>query len=176
MHVIAAKAVAFGEALQPSFKDYQKQVITNAQTLAQALLEKGFHIVTGGTDNHLMLVDLARSSVGSGEVTGKEAERWLDSAGITVNKNTVPHEKRSPFVTSGIRLGTPALTTRGMGPTEMKLIAGWVLEIISTRGDEAVIDRVRDDVRELCAEFPVYVDEDACDDDSCSHEGHGDCC
>jgi glycine hydroxymethyltransferase len=176
MHVIAAKAVAFGEALQPSFKDYQKQVITNAQTLAQALLEKGFHIVTGGTDNHLMLVDLARSSVGSGEVTGKEAEGWLDSAGITVNKNTVPHEKRSPFVTSGIRLGTPALTTRGMGPTEMKLIAGWVLEIISTRGDEAVIDRVRDDVRELCAEFPVYVDEDACDDDSCSHEGHGDCC
>jgi glycine hydroxymethyltransferase len=156
MHVIAAKAVAFGEALQPSFKSYQQQVITNARAMAAALVELGYHLVTGGTDNHLMLVDLSRSKAGSGEITGKEAEAWLDLAGITVNKNTVPHEKRSPFVTSGIRIGTPALTTRGMKESEMRRIAGWIHDALDSRGDAAGLERIRNQVRELCRGFPVY--------------------
>ncbi len=173
MHVIAAKAVAFGEALQPSFTLYQKQVILNAQTLASALIEKGFHIVTGGTDNHLMLVDLSRSTVGAGEITGKDAETWLDQAGLTVNKNTVPHEKRSPFVTSGIRLGTPALTTRGMAETEMKQVAAWIAEVLESRGNETTIERVRHEVRELCDGFPVYSEDDGYDVDE---DSGGSCC
>ena len=169
MHIIAAKAVAFGEALQPQFKDYQRQVIANAQALSESLINLGFHIVTGGTDNHLMLVDLARSKVGDGELTGKDAEAWLDLAGLTVNKNTVPNEKRSPFITSGIRLGTPALTTRGMGEQEMKQIAAWIRDALESKGQEAKLEEIRGKVQELCEHFPVYSDDEACDPD-------GGCC
>lgn len=150
-HVIAAKAVAFQEALQPSFKEYQRQVVLNAAALAEALMAAGLHLVTGGTDNHLVLVDLSRL-----EVTGKDAEIALDRAGITVNKNTVPHEKRSPFVTSGVRIGTPALTTRGMRESEMKLIAGWIAEVIHHHQDQSKLVKLREQVRELCAAFPIY--------------------
>jgi len=154
MHVIAAKAVAFGEALQPEFKEYQKRVIENARTLANALMENGFKLVTGGTDNHLMLVDLTGSL--DGTVTGKEAEAWLDLAGITVNKNTVPNEKRSPFITSGIRIGTPAMTTRGLGSAEMKKIATWIKSVIESKGNEAVLTKIKSEVKTLCAGFPLY--------------------
>ena len=154
MHVIAAKAVAFGEALQPEFKEYQKRVIENAQTLAAELIANGFKLVTGGTDNHLMLIDLTGSLDGS--VTGKEAEAWLDLSGITVNKNTVPNEKRSPFITSGIRIGTPAMTTRGLGTTEMKLLAGWIKTVIESKGNEATLAKIKANVKELCSKFPLY--------------------
>jgi glycine hydroxymethyltransferase len=154
MHVIASKAVAFGEALQPSFIDYQKRVISNAQALAAALTEKGFRLVTGGTDNHLMLIDL--TSFGDGAVTGKEAEAWLDLAGMTVNKNTIPNEKRSPFITSGIRIGTPAMTTRGLGIPEMKRLAGWITQTLESRGDSDRLAKIRQEVTELCRQFPLY--------------------
>lgn len=150
-HVIAAKAVAFGEALQPDFKTYQQQVVKNAQALAQGLLDKGFELVTGGTDNHLLLLDLSNR-----EITGKDAEIVLDHAGITVNKNTVPNEKRSPFVTSGIRIGTPALTTRGMKESEMALIAGWISEVLNDSKNEALVKKIKAQVRELCLKFPIY--------------------
>jgi len=154
MHVIAAKAVAFGEALQPEFKEYQKQVIKNAQALASSLMELGFKLVTDGTDNHLMLVDLTGSL--DGTVTGKEAEAWLDLAGITVNKNTVPNEKRSPFITSGIRIGTPAMTTRGLGTGEMKTLATWIKQVIESKGNEATLTKIKGEVKTLCARFPLY--------------------
>jgi glycine hydroxymethyltransferase len=150
-HVIAAKAVAFGEALKPEFKTYSQQVVLNAKALAEALLEQGFDLVTGGTDNHLMLLDLSTR-----EITGKDAEIALDHAGITVNKNTVPNEKRSPFITSGVRIGTPALTTRGMKESEMKIIAGWIGEVLNHSTDEAVLKKIKDQVRELCLKFPIY--------------------
>ncbi|MGH7570554.1 MAG: serine hydroxymethyltransferase, partial [Gemmatimonadota bacterium] len=152
MHVIAAKAVAFKEALEPEFRDYARQIVANAKTLAATLVERGYHVVTGGTDSHLFLVDLRPS----GELTGKEAEAALGEAGITVNKNTVPGETRSPFVTSGIRVGTPALTTRGMGTAEMERIGGWMADILDAPTDAAVKSAVRESVRELCAEFPLY--------------------
>jgi glycine hydroxymethyltransferase len=154
MHVIAAKAVAFGEALTPDFKAYQEQVIRNAKTLAESLIHLGFRLVTHGTENHLMLIDLSQSH--SGEVTGKEAEAWLDLAGITVNKNTVPNEKRSPFVTSGIRVGTPAMTTRGLKEAEMKQIALWIRDAVQSKGDADTLSRIRASVKELCLRFPVY--------------------
>ncbi|MGE0616880.1 MAG: serine hydroxymethyltransferase [Bacteriovoracia bacterium] len=154
MHVIAAKAVSFGEALAPGFVEYQKSVVENARTLAEALLARGFKLVTGGTDNHLMLVDL--TTFGDGSISGKDAENWLDQAHITVNKNTVPNEKRSPFVTSGIRIGTPALSTRGMRTAEMKIIGGWIAEVIAAKGNEATITKVRGAVKELCGKFPLY--------------------
>jgi glycine hydroxymethyltransferase len=154
MHVIAAKAVAFHEALRPEFKNYQEQVIRNARALASALMENGFKLITNGTDNHLMLVDLAQSL--DGQTTGKDAEAWLDRAGITVNKNTVPNEKRSPFVTSGIRIGTPAMTSRGLKETEMKLLSGWIRAVIESKGDEAHLTHVRNQVLDLCRKFPVY--------------------
>jgi glycine hydroxymethyltransferase len=150
-HVIAAKAVAFKEALQPEFKTYAKKIVENAKVLAEGLMAEKFALVTGGTDNHLILLDLSAT-----EVTGKDAELALDHAGITVNKNTVPNEKRSPFVTSGIRIGTPALTTRGMGPAEMKKIAAWISLVIKNVKDEAVIKKVRAQVKELCQQFPIY--------------------
>ncbi len=150
-HVIAAKAVAFHEALQPDFKEYAKQVVANAKALAEGLLEAGFKLVTGGTDNHLVLLDLSETPI-----TGKDAEIALDKAGITVNKNTVPNEKRSPFVTSGIRLGTPALTTRGMKESEMKLIARWIAEAIEGKDDDAKLSRIKTQVYELCQSFPIY--------------------
>ncbi len=153
MHVIAAKAVAFLEALQPSFTDYSAQVIANARALGAGLAQRGYHLVSGGTDNHLILVDLRKSHE---ELTGKDAEHALESAGITVNKNTVPGETRSPFVTSGLRIGTPALTSRGMGTDEMEVIAGWIHQILEAPTDEAGIGRIRGEVRELCARFPLY--------------------
>jgi glycine hydroxymethyltransferase len=150
-HVIAAKAVAFKEALQPEFKVYAKKIVENAKALAEGLVAEKFQLVTGGTDNHLMLLDLSNT-----EVTGKDAEQALDRAGITVNKNTVPNEKRSPFVTSGIRIGTPALTTRGMGTSEMKKIAQWISQVVKNTKDETVINKVRAQVKELCTQFPMY--------------------
>ena len=151
MHVIAAKAVAFKEALQPDFITYTKQVVSNAQTLAQKLLDLGYQIVSGGTDNHLMLVDLRNQGI-----TGKEAEASLEDAGITVNKNMVPFDPESPFVTSGIRIGTPALTTRGMQEDEMREVAFLIDKILSNLKNKTVIARVKDQVRDLCSRFPLY--------------------
>lgn len=153
MHVIAAKAVAFREALQPDFKAYTQQVVDNAQTLAKGLMAKGLKLVSDGTDNHLMLVDLRPSHP---ELSGKEAEHALEAAGITVNKNTVPGETRSPFVTSGLRIGTPALTTRGMGRSEMEQIAAWAVQVLDDPANEEVIRTVRGGVTELCEGFPLY--------------------
>lgn len=150
-HVIAGKAVAFGEALKPEFKDYSGKVVQNAKVLAEALLSEGFDLVTGGTDNHLILIDLSNR-----EITGKLAENSLDESGITVNKNTVPNEKRSPFVTSGVRVGTPALTTRGMGPSEMKQIAKWIGQVLNNPEDVATKNRVHEEVKALCKHFPIY--------------------
>ena len=152
-HVIAAKAVAFKEALEPSFKLYSQQVVKNAKVLASGLMERGYHIVSGGTDNHLMLVDLRSKSA---ELTGKVAEKALDLAGITVNKNTVPKETQSPFVTSGIRIGSPAVTTRGFKEQEMRTVAGLIDRVLSAPADEAVSRAVRADVRELTSTFPLY--------------------
>jgi glycine hydroxymethyltransferase len=154
-HVIAAKAVAFGEALQPEFKTYIDQVLKNAKILAECLKSSGFSLVTGGTDNHLMLVDLSQSKDFS-LLTGKIAEISLDEAGITVNKNTVPNEKRSPFVTSGIRIGTPALTTRGMKEAEMKKIAGWMSLVLKNTENTEIKNKVKAEVAELCQSFPIY--------------------
>jgi glycine hydroxymethyltransferase len=154
MHVIAAKAVAFGEALTPDFVTYQKAILENAKALAGHLMQLGFKLVTDGTDNHLMLVDL--TATGDGSITGKDAEAWLDHAGITVNKNTIPTEKRSPFVTSGIRIGVPAITTRGMGSNEMKQIATWIHRSLESRGDLQKLGKIRSEVNELCRRFPLY--------------------
>ena len=153
VHVIAAKAVAFKEAMSQEFKDYSWQVIDNARTLAETLQERGYNLVAGGTDTHLLLVDLRGN-----ELTGKDAEEALGRAGITVNKNTVPFETLSPFVTSGIRIGTPALTSRGMGADEMRKIGSWIDEILRSPQDETLAARVREDVRALCREFPLYED------------------
>jgi glycine hydroxymethyltransferase len=152
-HVIAAKAVALKEALDPSFKKYSAQVIANAKALAGAMMERKFQVVSGGTDNHLMLIDLRSKGE---ELTGKVAEAALDRAGITVNKNTVPNETRSPFVTSGLRLGTPAVTTRGMKEKEMKRIAGFIDRVLAAPADESVLHSVKSEVRTLAAEFPLY--------------------
>src|SRR3954471_9303415 len=150
-HVIAAKAVCFREALDPSFVDYQKQIVANAKALAAALTERGFHIVSGGTDNHLMLVDLRNRGL-----TGKIAQSALDNAGITVNKNTVPKETQSPFVTSGVRIGTPAVTTRGMRESEMRRIADLIDRVLRAPEDQNVLNTVRGEVRELANAFPLY--------------------
>jgi len=155
MHVVAAKAVAFKEALDPSFKIYQKQVVLNARAMAKVFLERGHKVVSGGTDDNLFLLDLIAKNV-----TGKDAEAALGRAHITVNKNSVPNDPKSPFVTSGLRLGSPASTTRGFGEPEMAQVAGWIVEIVdamSAAGDvEGVIGRVRGEVEKLCARFPVY--------------------
>lgn len=151
MHIIAAKAVAFKEALQPDFREYQERIVKNAKALAEALLGQDFKLVSGGTDNHLILIDLTNR-----DVTGKDLEIALDRVGITVNKNTVPFEKRSPFVTSGIRVGTPAVTTRGFGAAEMKLLAGWIDRTARYIEDEAELVRIRGEVLELCGRFPLY--------------------
>ena len=151
MHVIAAKAVAFKEALSPEFKDYQKQVIENAKALADELTSKGFRIVSGGTDNHLMLVDLR-----SKNITGKEAQFLLDEIGITANRNTIPFEPLSPFVTSGIRLGTPALTTRGLKETDIREVADIIAMVIEHREDRAIIEEAKAKVEAICKRFPLY--------------------
>lgn len=153
MHTIAAKAVAFREALEPDFALYSGQVIANAQALGARLVELGFTLVSGGTDNHLVLVDLRGSHP---DLTGKEAEHALEAAGMTVNKNTVPRETRSPFVTSGLRIGTPALTSRGMKESEMGKIAEWIGHVLAAPTDEDRIASVRAETRELCAAFPLY--------------------
>lgn len=150
-HVIAAKAVAFGEALRPEFAEYSRQVVQNAQALAAAMVERGYQIVSGGTDNHLMLVDLRNKGL-----TGKVAERALDAAGITVNKNTVPRETQSPFVTSGIRLGTPAVTTRGMDADAMRQIAALIDRVLQAPEDELTQAAVRADVKALADRYPLY--------------------
>ncbi|HEY0003302.1 MAG TPA: serine hydroxymethyltransferase [Pyrinomonadaceae bacterium] len=153
VHIIAAKAVAFGEALREDFKDYQQRILKNAQALAGELQEQGLRIVSGGTDNHLVLVDVFLGGQG---ITGKEAEKALEAAYITVNKNTIPFDTNKPFVTSGIRLGTPALTTRGMGQEEMREVARLISEIIHAPQSEEVRDSVRQAVSELTARFPLY--------------------
>lgn len=150
-HVIAGKAVSFAEILRPEFKVYIENVLKNAKALAEGLMSEGFELVTGGTENHLMLIDLSATPV-----TGKVAETSLDEAGITVNKNTVPNEKRSPFVTSGIRIGTPALTTRGMGTKEMQQIAKWISQVLKEPESPVVKQKVRAEVRDLCQQFPLY--------------------
>ncbi len=151
MHVIAAKAVAFREALEPAFTEYQYQVIANARCMAQVLAERGYRIVSGGTDNHLILVDLVDK-----DITGKDAEAALGRANITVNKNAVPNDPRSPFVTSGLRMGTPAITTRGFGEEETAQMSGWIADVLDDIGNDSRIDEVRERVVELCARFPVY--------------------
>jgi glycine hydroxymethyltransferase len=151
MHVIAAKAVAFKEALEPSFKDYQAKVCENAKVMAQVLSERGYSIISGGTDNHLMLVSLIAKGI-----TGKAADAALGRANITVNKNTVPNDPESPFVTSGLRLGTPAITTRGFGIEETRQLSGWIADILDDIENEEMNDRVRGQVLELCKRFPVY--------------------
>lgn len=151
MHIIMAKAVAFGEALQPSFKSYAEQIIKNAKALASELKKYNFDIISDGTDNHLMLIDLTNKNI-----TGKQAENSLEEAGITVNKNMVPFDKRSPFVTSGIRIGTPAVTTRGMKENEMKIIADFINKVVSNPDDKKIFDEVNNDVKNLCAKFSLY--------------------
>jgi glycine hydroxymethyltransferase len=151
MHVIAGKAVAFREALQPSFEVYGRQVISNAQTLAKALVARGFNIVSGGTDNHLMLIDLRNKNI-----TGKDAQEALDASGITVNKNAVPFDDKSPLITSGIRVGTPALTTRGMREAEMERVAALIDRVIKEPAATGVHAQVAADVEHLCLEFPLY--------------------
>ena len=151
MHVIAAKAVAFGEALRPAFKSYQQRVVTNAAVLAKFLMDAGYDLVSGGTDNHLMLVDLTNK-----DITGKDAEHALDQAGITVNKNTVPFETRSPFVTSGVRIGTAALTTRGMKEDDMRTVGAFIVDAIEKRNDEAALAKISKNVEEFARQFPLF--------------------
>lgn len=152
-HVIAGKAICFKEALEPEFKVYQQQVVKNAQTMAKVFMDRGFDVVSGGTFNHLFLVSLIKQ-----EITGKDADAALGEAFITVNKNSVPNDPRSPFVTSGLRIGTPAVTTRGFKEDECRELAGWICDILDNMGDTSVIDAVRAKVQAVCAKFPVYVD------------------
>lgn len=151
MHVIAAKAVAFKEALQPEFKVYQQQVLVNAKAMCTEMISRGYKIVSGGTENHLFLMDLIDK-----DITGKDADAWLGQAHITVNKNSVPNDPRSPFVTSGLRIGTPAITRRGFKEAEARLVANLICDVLDSRGDEAVIAKVRAQVAEVCGRFPVY--------------------
>jgi glycine hydroxymethyltransferase len=152
MHIIAAKAVAFGEALRPEFTDYSKQVVSNARTLAAELVKRGYRLCTGGTDNHLMLVDLRQRSA---DLTGADAEKWLETAGIIVNKNGIPNDPRPPMVTSGLRLGTPALTSRGLKEAEMVKVADWLDRVMGSKGDAAETAKVRAEIRAFCADFPM---------------------
>ena len=151
MHAIAAKAICFKEAMDPSFKTYQHQVVTNARAMATVLMARGYDIVSKGTDNHLFLLSLIKQ-----DLTGKDADAWLGASGITVNKNAVPNDPRSPFVTSGIRIGTPAITTRGFGEAEAIALAGWIADVLDSKGDETVIAHVKVKVTAVCAKFPVY--------------------
>ena len=151
VHAIAAKAICFKEAMAPEYKAYQQQVVVNAKAMAEVLIARGYDVVSGGTENHLFLLSLIKQ-----DITGKEADAWLGAAHITVNKNSVPNDPRSPFVTSGIRIGTPAVTTRGFGEAEVRELAGWNADILDAKGDEAVINAVKEKVAAVCAKFPVY--------------------
>ena len=151
MHAIAAKAVCFKEAMSDDFQSYQKQVIINAKAMAEVIQSRGYEIVSGGTKNHLMLISLIKQGI-----TGKEADKWLGDAHITVNKNSVPNDPKSPFVTSGIRIGTPAVTTRGFGEAEVRELAGWICDVLDARGDEAVLAATREKVAQICNKLPVY--------------------
>ena len=151
VHAVAAKAICFKEAMAPEYKTYQQQVVKNAQAMAEVLIARGYEVVSGGTKNHLFLLSLIKQ-----DITGKEADAWLGAAHITVNKNSVPNDPRSPFVTSGIRIGTPAVTTRGFGEAEVRALAGWIADILDAKGDEAVINTVKAQVETVCAKFPVY--------------------
>lgn len=151
VHAVAAKAICFKEAMTPEYKEYQKQVVINAKAMAEVLIARGFDIVSGGTENHLFLLSLIKQ-----DVTGKDADAWLGAAHITVNKNSVPNDPRSPFVTSGIRIGTPAVTTRGFGEAEVRDLANWIADVLESKGDEKVINEVKEKVAAVCAKFPVY--------------------
>ena len=151
MHVIAAKAVCFKEAMLPEFKTYQEQIVKNAKVLAEELKNNGLRLISGGTDNHLILVDVTQKSL-----TGKEAEAALEKANITVNKNTIPFEDKPPLVTSGIRVGTPAITTRGMKEEEMRKIGNWISMVLNNPNDQELLTRIKSDVKELCDKFPLY--------------------
>ena len=151
MHIIAAKAVAFGEALRPDFKKYAKDIVSNAKVMAEEFLHLGYDLVSGGTDTHVLLIDLSNK-----DITGKHAENILGKAGIALNKNMVPFDRRSPFVTSGIRVGTPALTTRGMGETEMRKVVQWIDSAISDPDNDQLLTSIRSDVEALCSNFPIY--------------------
>jgi glycine hydroxymethyltransferase len=151
MHVIAAKAVAFQEALQPEFKAYSAQVVANARAMTRSLQKRGYKIVSGGTDNHLFLLDLVDKNI-----TGKDADAALGRAHMTVNKNAVPNDPRPPAIASGLRIGTPAATTRGFKEAEAEQVASWIADILDRMGDESVVDRVRGEVASLCRRFPVY--------------------
>ncbi len=152
MHIIAAKAVAFGEALRPEFTAYAQQVVRNAKALAAELTKRNYRLCTGGTDNHLMLVDLRQRSA---DLTGADAEKWLETAGLIVNKNGIPNDPRPPMVTSGLRLGTPALTTRGLKEPQMVQVAGWMDRVMGSKGDPTECAKVRAEIREFCGRFPV---------------------
>ncbi len=152
MHVIAGKAAAFGEALRPDFKDYQRRIVANAAALAEALTGHGYRLVSGGTDNHLMLVDLRQVHA---DITGRQAEGWLEEAGLIVNKNMIPFDERKPTETSGLRIGTPAVTTRGLGPAELRQVADMIHDVLAARGAPETCSRVRRQVLELCARFPM---------------------
>ena len=151
MHVIAAKAVAFKEAMEPDFKAYQQQVLENARAMAKVFMDRGYDVVSKGTDDHLFLVSFIEAGL-----TGKDVDAWLGAANITVNKNAVPNDPQSPFVTSGIRVGTPAVTTRGFNEADCVALAGWMCDVIDARGDQAVIDETKGKVLEICARYPVY--------------------
>ncbi|TCB80708.1 serine hydroxymethyltransferase [Acinetobacter sp. ANC 4173] len=151
VHAIAAKAICFKEAMAPEYKEYQQQVVKNAQAMAEVLIARGYDVVSGGTENHLFLLSLIKQ-----DITGKDADAWLGAAHITVNKNSVPNDPRSPFVTSGIRIGTPAVTTRGFGEAEVRELAGWIADILDSKGSETVIATVKAKVAAVCAKFPVY--------------------
>ena len=151
MHVIAAKAVCFKEAMSDEFKSYQQQVVKNAQAMAGVFIERGYDVISGGTDNHLFLLSLIKQ-----DITGKDADAALGKAFITVNKNAVPNDPRSPFVTSGLRIGTPAVTRRGFGEAEVKELAGWMCDILADLDNEELIAQVREKVKAVCARYPVY--------------------
>jgi glycine hydroxymethyltransferase len=153
MHVIAAKAVAFKEAMEPEFKTYQQHVVDNARAMAKVFMARGYDVVSKGTDDHLFLVSFIQAGL-----TGKDVDAWLGAANITVNKNAVPNDPQSPFVTSGIRVGTPAVTTRGFGEKQCEELAAWMCDVIDSRGDQVVIDTVRAKVLAICGKYPVYKD------------------